>query len=426
MDTNFVTNTASLKTTIADIRILNSNKIDAKKMLLDGKNILEYIEGNTPTVKHSQDTRETVTENDLWGQYIETKDDGTIIVHDDWVTNPNVANKSAWNESITKVEDNKAYVGNTFVANVQTDRIKDGTYMFDSCRDLILFSADLSSLTNGTYMFYRCDSLDFVTFTSDLPSLTNGERMFYLCSHLNSFSADLSSLLSGKNMFHGCSYLYSFYSDLPSLTNGDSMFSGCNQIHLFYSDLSSLVHGYRMFSSSGITTFSSDLPNLINGNEMFSGCIHLTSFRGDLSNLTNGFDMFYRCNLDAKSVMHIVDTIKDIPAELQLYMNGTLPCASQNSTTKKYTVSKGYKNNRDYIYTYNNPQPYTSTISSSKVGTLTLGINVTDNAETIQQQLEDFAKEATFDSWADLKQAFVDKGWTVTFQYGGTTTKITL
>ena len=38
---------------------------------------------------------------------------------------------------------------------------------------------------------------------------------------------------------------------------------------------------------------------------------------------------------------------------------------------------------------------------------------------------EDFAKEATFDSWADLKQHFVDKGWTVYFQYGGTNNSIT-
>ena len=30
------------------------------------------------------------------------------------------------------------------------------------------------------------------------------------------------------------------------------------------------------------------------------------------------------------------------------------------------------------------------------------------------------------DSWAELKQEFVDKGWTVTFQYGGTITNIAL
>jgi len=125
MATNFITNTASLKTTIADIR-----KLNVKKLVLGGENILDIIKNATPTIKHSQDTRETVTENDLWGQYIETKSDGTIIIHDDEVTNPNASSSTAWNSSITKVEDNKAYVGDTFFANVQTEKIKDGGSTF--------------------------------------------------------------------------------------------------------------------------------------------------------------------------------------------------------------------------------------------------------------------------------------------------------
>ena len=65
---------SNLSSAYADVR-----KLDVKKINLKGKNILEYIKDATPTIKHSQDTRETVTEDDLWGQYIETKADGTII-----------------------------------------------------------------------------------------------------------------------------------------------------------------------------------------------------------------------------------------------------------------------------------------------------------------------------------------------------------
>ena len=83
----YTTKTAALKATKADI-----NKLNVKKLFLGGENILDIIKNAIPTIKHSQDTRETVTENDLWGQYIETKEDGTIIVHDDWVTNPNASN----------------------------------------------------------------------------------------------------------------------------------------------------------------------------------------------------------------------------------------------------------------------------------------------------------------------------------------------
>jgi hypothetical protein len=51
-----------LSATYADIR-----RLDAKKINLKGKNILEYIGENKTVVKHAQDTRTTVTENDLWG-----------------------------------------------------------------------------------------------------------------------------------------------------------------------------------------------------------------------------------------------------------------------------------------------------------------------------------------------------------------------
>jgi hypothetical protein len=122
MATSFITNTTSLKTTIADVR-----KLNAKKIFVGGENILDLINRATPTVdiKHANDTRTTVTEDDLWGQWIETKTDGTIIVHDDEVINPN--GSSVWNTSITKVEDNKAYTSSGFYANIQTEKLKDSS-----------------------------------------------------------------------------------------------------------------------------------------------------------------------------------------------------------------------------------------------------------------------------------------------------------
>ena len=135
--------------------------------------------------------------------------------------------------------------------------------------------------------------------------------------------------------------------------------------------------------------------------------------------------MFTKCSLDAECVMYVADTIKDITTEKQLYIDGTIPYVTYDSTTKNYSAAKGFMENGAFVYTYNNPKPYTDTISASDVGSLTLGINVVNNAETIEQQLEVFAKEATFDSWSDLKTHFSNKGWTVTFQYGGTDTSIT-
>ena len=156
----------------------------------------------------------SVTANDLWGTTATMDANGVVTIAHDWVTNPNGTN--AWNTSITKVEDNKAYVGDTMWANVQTERIKD-----------------------GSSMFYNCDAL--TAFSSDVSSLVDGSGMFQECSQLTTFFSNLSSLVDGVSMFHGCSQLPSWNIDLPSLTNGDSMFCGCYQFTTFSSDLSSLT-----------------------------------------------------------------------------------------------------------------------------------------------------------------------------------------
>ena len=381
---------------------------------------MDIIKKATPTIKHSQDTRETITENDLWGQYIETKSDGTIIVHDDWVTNPNASNRIAWNSSIASIEDNKAYTSSEFYANIQTEKIKDGKYMLYRCHNITAFTSDLPSLTDGLNMFYTCGNL--TTFTSDLPSLTDGSQMFYDCRNLTTFTSDLSSLTTSRLMFYNCA-LTSFNSDLPSLIKGDYMFDSCYNLTTFTSNLPNLSTGDSMFIYCDLTSFNSDLPSLINGTCMFQYCTNLTSFTSDLSSLTDGEFMFSGCSLDAKSVMFIADTIKDVAAEKQLYQDGIIPYVTL--ANGKYSAPKGFMSNGNYVYTYNNPQPYTTTISASLIGKLTIGINVTNNSSTIADQLQTFAEEATFDSWEDLKQAFVDKGWDVTWQYGGTSTSIT-
>ena len=365
-DDLYTTKTAALKATFVDARV-----IDAKKIKIKGQDILEKIEGASKTTKHANDTRETITKNDLWGQWIETTDD-EIIVHDDWVVNPN--GSRAWNSSITKVENNKAYTadidsyGNlsnlALCANIQTEKIKDGSAMF-YCSALASFSSDLSSLTNGYYMFVWCSNL--TTFSSDLPKLTDGYEMFRGCTKLTSFSSDLSSLTGGKYMFancynldsfssnlssltngyymfYNCDNLTSFTSDLSSLTNGDGMFvessnlisfnsnlsslmsgirmfKNCSKLKSFSSDLSSLINGYQMFQGcSNLTSFTSDLSSLTNGDEMFQYCEALASFSSDLSSLTNGDNMFSGCKLDTESLVHIAESINTVTNSPSIYI----------------------------------------------------------------------------------------------------------
>ena len=196
----YTTKTAALKATKADI-----NNLNVKKLFLKGENILDIINRATPTIKHSQDTRETITENDLWGQWVETNDDGTIVVHDDYLSNPNSSSNS-WLSNVKAVQDNKAYseittdadgkftgvVEDSVIANIQTERIEDGTWMFQNT-SLTSFNGDLSSLVNGERMFAYSS---LASFNGDLSNLVNGDTMFN-ASSLTSFNGDLSSLVNG-------------------------------------------------------------------------------------------------------------------------------------------------------------------------------------------------------------------------------------
>ena len=315
----YTTKTAALKATKADV-----TKLNVKTIKVNGKDV-------ATSVKHPNDTREVITENDLWGSWAEIKD-GEIIFHEDEIVNPNIDDRDAWNYNITKVEDNKAYEGDTLYGNIQTEKIKYGNYLFQSCHDLRSFESDLSSVMDGNSMFYNCGLLSFAsdlsslingtwmftnctnltTFTSDLSSLINGQDMFDSCYNLTTFTSDLSSLINGNGMF-GETNLESFTSDLSSLTDGRYMFSWCSNLTTFSSNLGSLTNGVQMFAyCHNLTTFSSNLGSLTKGEHMFNSCSNLTTFTSDLGSLTNGWDMFVNCQLDTDSLIHIAETIKDV------------------------------------------------------------------------------------------------------------------
>ena len=204
---------------------------------------------------------------------------------------------------------------------------------------------DLEQGGNGSYgggLFHACSNL--VTFSSELPSLTDGCYMFCGCSNLASFSSDLSSLDNAESMFDGCSKLISFSSDLSNLTIGDGMFYGC-PINSFNTDLSALTSGYCMFyGCTNLTTFNSNMSNLENGYYMFRNCSSLTSFTSNLSNVTRGNYMFHGCKLDTASVQIIADTINpNPPANSKIYIGiGNTTPNIQEEESFNTIVSKGW------------------------------------------------------------------------------------
>ena len=279
MATNYTTKTAALRATKADI-----NKLDAKKVLLNGKNILDYI---SDSEFDSYDTRDPQLKNDeldIWNTEISLSEEGHIEVkpHVHYIKCNEDTNWENVHEGITesqytilvtavKVIDNEVLGANDeHIVYWQSNGLTSGYMMFNGCGNLTTFSSDLSSLTEGVCMF---EYSNLESFTSDLSSLTYSELMFSYNRNLESFTSDLSSLTDGYGMFSNCSQLTSFTSD----SSGSPV------------NLSSLISSTGMFfNCTNLTSFSSDLSSLTEGGSMFCDCSNLKSFSSDLSSLTNG------------------------------------------------------------------------------------------------------------------------------------------
>lgn len=394
MATNYTTKTAALKATKADI-----NKIDAKKMLLNGKNILDYI---SDSEFNSYDTRDPQLKNDeldIWNTAISLSEEGHIEVkpkEHSYKTIP-ITTLHMFKNVVT-IRNNEVFDGdNNHVMYWQTDGLTDGTYIFGlsdgaPVSNIVTFDSDMPSLTNGNNMFSYTPYL--VSFNGDLSSLVEGEDMFHL-SLFNSFTSDLSSLQNGNGMFAECenltvfkcnnldsltdgvsmfaySTINSFDMNLSSLQNGNGMFLCC-PLATFNGDLSSLENGKQMFAYTNITSFDADLSSLQNGNEMFTGCSSLTSFTSPILSLISANNMFEDCKLDTQSVANIIHFIPQRDAK----------------------PTSTYDNGKIYI-----------------------GIGIT-NTDAAKQA---FAEECYCTDWAELNKEFDEKNWAVQWQFNGEAT----
>lgn len=128
MATNYTTKTAALKATKADI-----NKIDAKKMLLNGKNILDYI---SDSEFNSYDTRDPQLKNDeldIWNTAISLSEEGHIEVKPLEHSISSIVNTLPFNtlQTAAKVIDNEVLkIDDTHIMYWQTDGLTSGVAMF--------------------------------------------------------------------------------------------------------------------------------------------------------------------------------------------------------------------------------------------------------------------------------------------------------
>lgn len=186
--------------------------------------------------------------------------------------------------------------------------------------------------------------------------------MFY-ASNLADWDIDLPELKSMYYTFDKCTRLRSFRGNMNKLTEGDGMFGGCYGLTSFVGDMPLLTSGqYLFYSCFALSSFDGNLRSLEDSCQMFENCSALRDFNSNFESLTKASVMFTYTRLTAASVKNILDgiNVKD-----------------------------------DNTYTY-------------------MGIGV---GYASKENFEEDLSSIGYSSEEELKTAFSNKGWDVSFNY---------
>ena len=330
------------------------------------------------------------------------------------------------------VNSNVSTLSDTFM------QLEDGQYTFQQNPNVIEVYGGLSNLKTGAGMFNECYNLSKVN--ANLGNLIDGQEMF-MSSALSSFTGDLSSLICGYEMFDAYNYeiedsVFAMFNttNLDNLQFADYMFAFSLLTEFTY-DLKSLRRADSMFYlNNALKKFCSDTSKLVEAPFMFCDCPQLSDFIGDLSSLAIGQLMFSNCRLNAKSVMYIAETIRDLIGELEQYTSGKKEYISlSEKNPEKFSQGFCSEDINDYAYAMQNPmwgryrsieaiEPALYRVEWSRIGMITIGIDVAEDeidGRSHEQQKLEFANAAGYSSWEDLNNTFLNKGWEVEWQFNG-------
>ena len=281
----------------------DADKVDVEYARPDGKDSKKgyFTKVIVPFEVYSEFVEETGTLTFYYDDQIKSRTGKTRVYneysfflcgYEDKVTKA-VVDVSMSNATMTSMRNLFAYLENMTeiegLNNLNTDAVKDMSYMFGYCdalTSLNLSSFNTENVTNMREMFYHCKSLtslDLSSFNTD--NVTEMFRIFEYCEALTSLnlsSFNTENVTNMSDMFYSCKSLISL--DLSSfntvnVTNMNSMFEHCEAL-----------------TSLNLSSFNTE--NVTNMSEMFYYCKALTSL--DLSsfntgNVTNMSWMFYDC-----------------------------------------------------------------------------------------------------------------------------------
>ena len=177
--------------------------------------------------------------------------------------------------------------------NLNTSNVTDMSYMFYGCASLNtlnVYNLNTSNVTDMSYMFCGCASLNTLNMHNfNTSNVTDMSDMFSGCTSLNTLNVNnfnTSNVTDMSYMFDNCSSMSKL--DLLNfntayVTNMEGMFSRCQSISAI--DLSS-------FNTSNVTNMKGMFYNFawLGGLK----CLDVSGF--DVSKVTDMSKMFYNCN----------------------------------------------------------------------------------------------------------------------------------
>ena len=192
---------------------------------------------------------------------------------------------------------------------------------FNTCLSLEradLSHLNLSSVTDVSYMFYKCIVLREVKMAS-LQAVTNCANMFRSCLSLQSVTLpSLPSMTNCTYMFSGCSSLQSVtLPSLPLVTNCAYMFQNCSSLQSLYLDMPNCDNfAYSFYVCNALHTIEIvDVRKATSLGNSFIGCYSLQNVTcvEELPKCTISFQSSSKLTLD--SVTNIITHLPDLSAE---------------------------------------------------------------------------------------------------------------
>ena len=119
-----------------------------------------------------------------------------------------------------------------FMANLDTSKVTNMSYMFSNCNNLTTIPPlNTSNVTNTSYMFYGCSKLTSVP-QLNTSNVTNTSYMFQNCTNLTTIPPlNTSKVTTTSYMFSGCTNLTSVPQlNTDNVTTISYMFENCKKL----------------------------------------------------------------------------------------------------------------------------------------------------------------------------------------------------